>query len=237
MRKNFRLLGVALVAVFAFGVLTAASASATVTFLLAEWLWNSGPVTAELLVDVEGELLLEDKALGTDILCSGVLDGWVNANGADLITEILTLSGVEVDVPLVANLALSCTNQAGCENPLLWADNLPWKTLLELMEDPAGTNFFVILIFSEGANVGPGWDIECMGIIPTSELCEFPEGAVVQATNEVTNVNAEFTEAFTELAGFKLANCSIGGAEKDVVEGLVIILDTEGGNLQVSSEP
>jgi hypothetical protein len=230
---KFRLFAVVLLAMSALGALTAASASA-VTFLLAEWLWNGNPVTSELLVDVEGELLLEDTKLATDVLCSGILDGWVGVNGEDLITAVLNLNGIEIGAPLTGT-ALECINEKGCENPLVWPDNLPWPTLLELMEDTE--IFFVILMFGSSAPVGPGWDVECMSIIPTSELCEAPAGAAVKATNEATNVDGEFSEVFTELAGFKLANCTVGGTETGIVEGLGIILDTEGGNLQVSSEP
>jgi hypothetical protein len=235
--RRLHLLGLALVAVFAVvASVTASALAAPPATLLAEWLWNGSAVLSELLVDSEGELLLEDTKLATDILCSGILDGWVNVNGEDLITAVLNLGGVEIGTPLTGE-ALACVNVKGCENPLVWADNLPWPTLLELIElDNATVEWsFVILLFGTGG--GPGWDVECMSIIPTSELCEATAGGVVGATNEATNVDGEFSEALTELIGLKLADCTVGGPETGIVEGLGIILDTEGGNLQVSSEP
>lgn len=228
--RRLHLLGLVLVAVFAFAASAAASAlAAPPPTLLAEWLWNGVAVNAELLVDTEGELLLEDVKLATDVLCSGILDGWVNANGEDLVTAVLNLAGEEIGVPLTG-LALECVNDKSCENPLVWPDNLSWPTLLELIELEPGVWSFVDLI------LGAGWDVECMSILPTSELCEAAEGASA-ATNETMNVNGEFSEVLTELIGLKLGNCTVGGNEVAVVEGLGITLDTEGGNLQVSSEP
>jgi hypothetical protein len=234
--RRLHLLGLVLVAACAFVASIATSALAAPPTLLAEWLWNGSAVLSELLVDVEEELLLEDQKLGTVILCSGIFDGWVNVNGEDLITAVLNLTGTEIGTPLGTGTALECTNQANCENPLVWADNLPWPTLLELIEldNPTPEWSFVILILGTGG--GPGWDVECMSIIPTSELCEAPEG-VAGAMNEVTNVHGEFNDALTELLGLQLATCTVGGTQVGVVEGLGIILDTEGGNLQVSSEP
>lgn len=231
MRRR-HLLGLALVAVFAFAASVAASASAAPATLLAEWLWNGSAVSSELLVDMEGELLLEDTKLATIILCSGILDGWANVNGEGLITAVLSLGGVEVGTPLTGT-ALECVNVKGCENPLLWPDGLPWTMLLELIElDNATVEWSFAVLTAALA----GWDIECMSIIPTSELCEAPE-SVVGVTNETTNVDMESSDAFTELAGLKLGNCTVGGNETAILEGLGILLDTEGGNLQVSSEP
>jgi hypothetical protein len=225
--RKFSFVGLALLAIFAFGALTAASASAAISTLLAEWLWNGSTVNEELLVDVEGELLLEDNVAGIDVLCSGILDGWVNANGADLITSLLSLNAEEISGAELVGLALVCVNQVGCPEPLVWADKLPWPTLLELVVD--GTEeFFAILILEE-----PGWDVECMGL--ASELCSAPEAAV-HATNVGTEaVDAEFSEAFTELVGLKLALCTMFNSESGIVEGLGTILHLGGGSLTVSS--
>jgi len=65
--RKIQLLGVAALALFAFGAFTAVSANAANTYLLALWLFNGANVETELLVEISGELLLEDtKAiLGT----------------------------------------------------------------------------------------------------------------------------------------------------------------------------
>jgi hypothetical protein len=231
--RKLHLLGLALVAAFAFAASTTASTmAAPPATLLAEWLWNGSAVLSELLVDIEGELLLEDIKLGIDVLCSGSGEGTITANGEGLATKLLSLSGEEIGEGLTG-LALECVNDKGCENPLLWPDGLPWPMLLELIEldtVPAEWSFAVLTAALAG------WDIECMSIIPTSELCEAPN-SVVSVTNEATNVDVETTDAFTELAGLKLGSCTVGGNETAILEGLGILLDPEGGNLQVSSEP
>jgi hypothetical protein len=82
--RKIQLLGVAMVALFAFGALTAMSASAANVYLLAEWLVGGTAVTTQLLIEMSGELLMEDTkgALGAPlmVLCSLILDGWVGPN-------------------------------------------------------------------------------------------------------------------------------------------------------------
>jgi len=228
--KKLHLLGVALVAVFAFAALTAASASA-VTFLLAEWLVGGLPITAELNVEATGELELEEAILGIPIavLCSGILDGTIGPNGLDKISELLSLAGGGISLTGLAAPALSCTNVTGCTTPEVWAVNLPWESLLVLMEE--GTEvFFADLLSSSGVG-NPGWEVLCGS--GTSDTCTVVE-LVSNKTNEGTNVDSEFSEAFTELAGLKLANCTVSGNEQGLVSLLGTISLVGGGTLSVS---
>src|SRR5258708_35871573 len=181
--KKLHIFNLALVAVFAFGALTVASASA-VEFLLAEWLVNGSPVTTELATDSEGELLFEETVLGIkiDALCSGILDGTIGANGADLITALLNLAGGEIPTTELVEPGIACTNDLNCPEPLAWADKLPWESLLELMVDGTET-FFVDLL------IGAGYHIVCMGT-GTSDLCTAAE-SVTKITTEGTNLDAE----------------------------------------------
>jgi hypothetical protein len=229
--KKFHLLGVVLVAVFAFAALTAASASA-VTFLLAEWLVGGLPITAELNVEGTGEVELEEMILGLKIvaLCSGIVDGTIGPNGLGMASELLSLAGVAISLTPLSGTALECTNDGNCPEPLVWAVHLPWESLLELMEE--GTEvFFVSLGFSSGAG-DPGYYIECMGT-GTSDECRVVEGAG-KATNEGSNVDGEASEAFTELAGLKLGNCSTAGNETALITGLGTLSLVGGGTLSVS---
>jgi hypothetical protein len=230
--SRFKILGVMIVAVFAVSLAVAAMASA-VEFLLAEWLLNNVGVTTAVLTDSEGDLVLislNGLGLGVpvEILCEGILDGFVEANGADLITELLTLAGGAIPLTALTEPALVCTNIRNCTEPLVWAINLPWETLLELMVDE-GVNFFVDLL------IKAGYYVECMSL-KINETCEAAETAT-QVTNEANGtVDATFSEAFQILAGLKLGNCSLGGAETSEVNGLGIILDSGGGTLAASSE-
>src|ERR1700691_2206326 len=99
--RKIQVLGVALLALFAFGALTAVSASATNTYLLAEWLLNGVaiglPANEINLVEIDGELLLEDTkaVLGSpaEVKCMGSLDGWVGLNSLGFTSEVLNTVG------------------------------------------------------------------------------------------------------------------------------------------------
>jgi hypothetical protein len=234
--RRFKVLGVAIFAVLLLSVAVAATASA-VEFLLALWLLNGSPITSPVLVDIEGELnLISLNAAGIGVkaeaLCSGILDGFVEPESKDLITELLTLepSTAIAHEPLVEP-GLVCTNSANCTEPLAWADNLPVETEAELMLDPSPTTFFVDLLLKAG------YYVFCMGgVLPFSELCETAETAA-ELTNEANGtVHIEFSDAFQTLAGLPLATCSSGGANSGEVLGLGIMLDAEGPSLAVSSE-
>jgi hypothetical protein len=236
--KRFQLVGVTLLALLAFGVLTAASASAQ-TFLLAEWLVGGAAVATELLVEVAGELLLTDNGLKSMILCSGIFDGWVGPNSLDFISEVLSLSGGVIGTPLGTGAPLLCVAQEGCsttaETPNIWAENLPWETEVELIEQTGFTGF-AGLILPSGTNTTIGWTVECTILgIKSEDTCTSPEG-VAELNLSGTNLVEIFSEAFTELAGAKLANCSVGGTETGVVEGQGTYGLFGGGELTASSE-
>jgi hypothetical protein len=225
--KKFQLLGLVLVAIFAFGAVSAVTASA-VEFLLAEWLVSGSPVSSVLLADVEGELALSETIpiinVKISALCSGTLDGTIGLTGEDTITELLTLgtTGTLVSSTPLVEPGLLCTNTENCPEPLAWADNLPWNTLLELMVDGTET-FFVDLLTAASGNVG--YHVVCMGSTGLEDLCQSAE-AGAKATNTAEGLDLEFSEAFNALAGFKLANCEKAGAEAGTVEGLGFILLT-----------
>ncbi len=218
--KRFHVLTLALVAVCAVGVLSAAGASA-VTFLLAEWLEGNAGLTATLLAKITGELLLAETLDGIkiDALCSGIFVGDVGPNGADDMTELLTLGEVAAGEPLVG-AGLTCTNDENCAEALAWAEELPWLTLLVLMEDGTET-FFADLLTSEKTGGTVAYEVECMSL-GLSDLCSVTEAAAL-VENIAEGLNVEFSEAFTTLAGLKLANCTTAGVEEGVVEGLGLI--------------
>ncbi len=235
MKRN-RVLATGLVAVFAYGIVVVASASA-VTFSLAEWLVNGAPVHTELSSEISGELLLEDtkvpilgKAM---VLCSGALTGWVGSNSLARVSEVLTLSGAAISTTPLSGEALVCTNQENCEEPLVWALGLGWEGETEFMED-SGT-FSIVLL--KGMSGELGYEIECMKTVigAITDECKTGEG-VAELTLEGTTLLGRFSEAFTELAGAKLANCTQGGAESGIVEGEGAFTVSGGGELTVSPE-
>jgi hypothetical protein len=222
----FRLMVVALAAVCAFGVLSVASASAVVTFLLAEWLVNGLPVTTERNVEAVGTILLENTStpLGaTDVVCSGILAGKLGEDGLGVISEVLLLDETTiVSLVVLTEPGIACENTDGhCAEPLVWAENLPWNTLLELMEE--GTEkFFVILIEESGTAGLPGWYVWCMKtIFEPTDLCEAKANGVSQLSLENgTLLLAAFSEVFLELAGEALATCTLSGAATGIVSSI-----------------
>jgi len=231
MRKT-HMLGLALLAIFAFSVVATATASAEL-FLLAEWLYNGATIPSELLVESMGELLLEDSKIPllgkAVVLCMGYLDGFVGPGSADLITEVLNLSKESISTTGLSGLALECTNQENCPEPLVWAVNLPWPTELELHEDPGPEEDYVVLILGK-----PGWEVECMGL-STSDTCTTEVEGGFLLDNTTPTPTALFSDEITELMGLSLANCTIGGNGAGHVVGEGLIEHPEGGTISASS--
>lgn len=118
--KKIHALALALVAVFVFGAISVASASAL------EWLIDGTSATSLISVENIGTLVIEDSKIGLKMACKGVLDGSVGPAGEDEVTEILA-SGVATSLaaPLV------CEGSGGCSAPAeLAGEGLPWHTKL-----------------------------------------------------------------------------------------------------------
>ncbi len=229
--RKFQVFCVTVAALFALAALVAPAALAQPTFLLAEWLLAGSAITTPNLVEMEGELTLinAENPIGMEvqILCSGILTGTVGGSSAGLVTELLNLPKEAISMTALLGLELVCANTKNCENPKVWAEELPWETELELMEGVVGSPFFVDLILQ--------WKIysECT-IVGTkvNELCTFPELAA-EAIDEVGgSVLLKFSDAFQVLAGLKLGECP--HVETGEVTGSVLVLPTA-GMLTVSS--
>jgi hypothetical protein len=142
--KKIQMMGLALVAVLAIGVVAASAASAL------EFLVSGVAVKSpeKVSVSLSGTLILEDMGKGspTTIECTGTGTGVVEAAGKGL-QETAT--------------ATSCVTLAGtCASPLAKAIHLPWTTQIEGERN---------LISSSGAGA-PGYEVTCFGII--HDTCE-----------------------------------------------------------------
>jgi hypothetical protein len=240
--KISRLALVVLATTFAFGALSAASASA-VTFLLALWLWKGTALTESLGFEVEGQILLEDKKGNlfggpAAVLCSWIMDGTINPESLGYISELLTLTKELIELNTLVELGLECSPETECPIPLVWAYGLPWETEVELVEEPNEGPFFAMLILPrEGLDVG--WLVQCMGIIGEPEdECFTPAEWAFQLTLEGTNLLATTSELFRELVGAPLFTCINGGANSSEIqsdEGALVKHET-GGELTASSE-
>jgi hypothetical protein len=216
--RKIQILGMALFAVFAFSAVAAASA-----FAASEWEVGGVKVTEALPAETEGLLSLiklvspENSAILVEVLCEGIFDGTVGPGSKDTINKVLNLAMEEIGQ--LGGLALECKVEAGgmsglldCKlggTALLWAENLPWNTELELME-PSGA-ILDRLGFPAGAGV-PAYEVECIttsGIVG-SELCEGATSAEVK--NDTGTPMGVFGE-FSEAVGSEEASCSVTGAK------------------------
>lgn len=209
MRKIQTIL-LALVAVLAFGAITAAGASAL------EWLVDGLAITGAVSVDSESvaakPLELEDMGTGVKISCEGTDEGTIEPAGKDKETVV------------TENLA-SCKVLAGsgtCKKILaVKAVDLPWKTQL------LGTGRDEIK--AEGAGA-PGWLVECEGLfgIKVDDTCTIEGGST--AVTSLANGTVE--TLFDANSGE--ANCTVGGEKQGLVIGPVILLTLDGLTLAVS---
>jgi hypothetical protein len=236
--KRLRLVGVMSVGLLVFGSGLAASASANVAFLLAEWFVAGQKVMTELLTEATGELELKDIALKATVLCSGSLDGWVGPSSLGFVSEVLSLGAGEIGQEVLKTPPLLCRGVEGCSTsptaPEVWAVNLGWQTEVELLEETGFTGF--ALFVSPHAGGGEiGWVVQCTIIgVTVQDECTTDRG-VAELTLEGTRLLANFSDGFTELAELKLANCTIGGAENGVVTGGGVLAVSSGGELMALS--
>lgn len=240
--KKLQILGLALVAICALGAVMASTGSATIVTLLAKWLFNTAEFTGNLAVESTGELLLEDTnaVLGVKaaVLCSGILHGTVaGANGEDEITELLSLTGTAISLTALSGTALSCATEENCESPKVWAVNLPWPTLLELVEGGSLSPELTVVLILTGATGEPGWYVECTVLgSKIDDECLASVGAFNASNQAGGTVLATFSEKLIEELELSLAICSLKKEATGIVEGTGEIKDTEAGPLSTSWE-
>jgi len=227
------LLGVAFVALVAFGAVMTASASAELVLEPASWLVNGGNVAAGTPVETEIELLFENVLNGGGILCSVIFKGTVGPGGEDEITDILALDRVTLIAPQdpgTVGTGIKCTGEKLCNNSTeIWPAHLPILTLLrfdktdglyydEILEHVVGTEKY----FAD-------YYIHCVSLITVNELCSFVAGTLMEVVNGVTDVEGGLT-AFEPL----------GTCEGNLADGLnedefsLTTLQNGGGTLQLS---
>jgi hypothetical protein len=206
--------------------------------LLAEWLANGSVIAVALSTETTSEFLLEDQATLTGkaaILCKGIFVGTVGPNGEDSVTKLLNLAKEEVAA--LGGLALlgtgagsDCVTVSGCAegtaaSPIeVWPKNLPWSTLLFLMEIGAFADLVKSMAF----------ELLCLVLAVNAEdTCEASD-------IEFTIINDPLSgdASIPAQSGLPLANCTQGGNEKGVIatDAAAAIGLTGGELLTVSSE-
>jgi hypothetical protein len=227
------------VLVFALFALFAFSSFAASEALALETVWLDGGVkpTEWLLVDSEGELLLEDQAptIGgkVDVLCSGLNEGWIGSDASgnnpkwDEVTKITSLTGAN-RIPCTLQVNGGC-NSAAFAEPI----NLPWLTELILV----GTAFLDLVLSTNANEIG--WLVECLDIIGGlhDDTCTIPGTAAKPGETEVDNTTEKDVKIlFAEALQAEKAHCTLAaaGSHTGVVEGEVLVLLASGEELSVS---
>jgi hypothetical protein len=231
--RKFHVIGLTLVAVFAFCALTASAA-----FAESEWLVEGAKVEAALEAETEGDITLikfkaaKSSVVLTEILCSGFFVGTLGPGKEDRVTAILNLK-----FEAAGELEMTGEEQSiDCEVTfdegsfedcrvgtiaLVWVDHLNamlgdwWDT--EIILDPNGE--FLDHFTSNLAGFFPGYEVECESLIGIRgiELCE---GLVTaDLTNEVGTVPAAVLGEFLETPVAERGTCTRTGAESADVRG------------------
>ena len=216
--KKFQVLGIALIAVFALGVISAASASAETAF----WLEDGNAITTLQSTVTTGLLTLTNLALGGEIAvhCPGSFIGSVGANGEDEITEIQNEAKEKLGSSLTG-LAENCEVTAGSLCTIkslaeLWPNELPWHSHLLLM--PAPEPEYLDILLAETGKI-PGYEVKCSGPLGAfSNLCKGQTSSSVENTTGMT-MNGVFSEA----VGSETTPCEIGTGSI-TGEGLIELL-------------
>lgn len=230
--RKIQILGLAVIAVFAFSAVAANSAFAEV-----KWLVAGAAITAETASETEGELELIVYESSTSsvvleaLLCSGIFDGFLVPPNLALIVDLLNLAKEEIgslESGDVAGTALSCTvtHDAGAltdckENTtaLLWPDALnlalgtTWEVGFEEMAGPDPLGIFP---------VQAGYHVECeslIGIVGTN-LCTNAGGVTTILWSNAATTPPSALSGFEPLAATtERGECEMGGAHVAEVRG------------------
>jgi len=237
--SKIKILGLAIMAMFAFSVVGASSASAAewglckdvagktgefedslctkLTAVPGTGLYEFEKLTAAIPVHGKtvGKLKLTDMGApggASTIECEGTLEGSVGPGKEDSVTKTTTTSCVRVSGSCEAGHAITA-------EPL----NLPWKT--ELLLEGGKVRDMIM----NGGKGTPGWKVECtvLGFVKIQDECTGETTTGVSVVKEAEKHLVHFT--FDGISNEKPANCSLGGEKQGLVEGLISILPNTGG--------
>jgi hypothetical protein len=194
--KRIRIIGLAIVAVFALSAVAASGASAFTT-----WDVEGSPVTAPVETTSESAAGLTLSSGGTTVVCKGTDTGTVEPEGKDKVNTITVNTEKDCTVT-VAGFCESLINV----KPV----NLPWNTKL------VGEKEDEILPSTAGKN--PGWAVTCSTILGEKTVtCTAPH-AHVEVVNNAGKVETVFKEKVTENAA-----CEGGTSSEGTVRGIDLI--------------
>src|ERR1700722_2286517 len=223
--RRIQIVGLAVVAVFAFSAFTATSSFAAGKILL-----NGAAISSTTPSTMAQTVELEDmKAVGPPtILCSYIVRESISIFGVNIITEellVLTSEALEVGSGKKEYL-IECEDTKGiCSSPVdVTAINLPWNGEVEKMA--AGPEEY-LLILLDVTGEDPGYTVDCNSILGlVSDTCT-AEAAGQQAVmkNETGGLLAESSSNETTTPP---GTCTVGGAKQGLTVSDGFISSTSG---------
>jgi hypothetical protein len=231
--RKISIVGAAILAVFAFSAIAAASA-----FAEPELLVNAKTFAGSVPVVTTGTLLLEDSGAGTAVECKGSFVGETESK-LGLLT-LVEAEGVNfTETVNVGKFATCKFEKVGlCDAtpaPEVKPINLPWHIELLLEEPTTGTNLYILMILEWETKGEPGWEVMCTAPIVglTTDTCKGETGA--DLTN-VTGPPEELLGAFLENEELATPSvtCSVGGAKTGLVVSVATPITSTSGALNVS---
>ncbi len=204
--KKFQILGIALIAVFLFGAISAVSASAETAF----WLEDGTAITSLISFTMGGLIGFSLSAFGATIgvHCGGQISvGSIGANGESEITEVLNETKEKVGTNLTGTFEnCEVTTSGLCTLKSLaevWPVNLPWHGHLLLMETPQPAHLHILL--AETGKI-PGYEAKCSGSLGSfSDRCEGQTSSSVENTAGISMNNI-----YSEAVGTETMPCESG---------------------------
>jgi hypothetical protein len=193
--RKFQIFSLAIFAVLAFASSAYAAESAQI---LAGGATIALGTEDHIEVLAEGNKLeLEDMGVGTAVTCTPEGLGFALSNGVG-DQETGTCSGITV-------------TKGTCGSPEVEAVNLPWS----LQVEQVGTTFSSAI--KSTVTAGAGWLVECTVLgVKVDDTCTTQEGLVL-LENETTGL---LHVLFEPTVAKEFANCTVGGKEEGLVEGL-----------------
>jgi hypothetical protein len=196
--RKIQIIGLALVAMFAFGAIAASSALAA-----EEWVVDNVAAAGPVAVQTTGTVLLTDLNVpalkeAVTVTCQGILDGTVTTAGKDEITEVLNSAGTE-KIGELGGKALLCNNEAKqCEHSTeveVFVEKLNWTSQLTL----SGTEWI-------DTTSTPAYEVICLILlIPNVDLCEGVVAAKLEndagEMDVLASINAQNAATCTQSGG------------------------------------
>jgi hypothetical protein len=242
--RKIHIVGVSLVAMFAFLAVGAASALAA-----GEWLADGKTIATPLASETSGELnLINLKSAGGAVLvevkCSGIFEGTVGGGGNDSVTALIGLAGEKIGGLGDTNATtLNCTVTAtakelgDCVATGELAEVLPtnlskelstsWSTLIELME-LGGVHYYLDKFPSTS-----GYEVKCKTSLGELEnKCEGATSAFLTNSEPEGSVIGKFGKVLitaTEEEESEATNCNLTGTGTGTLsgEGLTVLVNKE----------